>query len=646
MSAQRNVNSSHREPDLSLKPGPGAPPRRVPGGLVEKPADFSGTLRKLLAYLRPERRALAGAAALAVFAVAASVAGPYVLALATNHLVDAIAARATGGTAVIDYEYVRTVLVALVALYLGAAGFGWLQNRMTVNLSQSVVLRMRSDVSDKLDRLPLGYFDKHPVGQTLARTTVDIDLVSSNLQQIVSQVLTAVVTLVGIAVMMLVISPVLAGVALLIIPLTVGATALIAPRSQKYFAQQQKSLGTVNGIIEENFAGHVVVRAFGREQQSIDTFSAENDQVYDSAWRAQFISGLVMPAAMFIGNLGYVIVVVVAAILSASGGIRVGHILAFIQYLQQFNQPLMTVAQISAIIQGTVAAAERVFTLLGEEEESDPYSSTDQRTLAPERPCAADALGKPCSGHVVVRNVDFSYDAAVPMIQDLSFEAMPGQMVAIVGPTGAGKTTLVNLLMRFYDIQAGTIEIDGVDISTLSRDAVRAQFGMVLQDTWLYAATIRENIAYGSDGATDEDVVRAAQIALADRFIRTLPDGYDTVLTEDAGNLSAGQRQLITIARAVLADAPIMILDEATSSVDTRTERLIQEAMRRLMQGRTSFVIAHRLSTIRDADLIIVMEDGRVVESGSHDDLIAKCGFYAELYQAQFRDGEIMCDIA
>lgn len=605
--------------------GMGGPPSaRAMANPVEKAADFKGTTKRLIKEMRPERKLTIIALICAFFSVVAAVAGPKVMSLATNKVAQGVMAKIKGvGT--FDFTYIGKIILILIGMYIASAIFNWGQQRSTVNLTQSLVKRLRTKVSNKLDTLPLSYFDQYTYGEILSKITIDIDLISSNLQQVLSQLLTSALTIIGIVIMMFSISWVLAIVALLAIPATVLVTSRLAPHSQKYFGKQQAKLGDINGLVEENFGAHAIVKAFSQEKRSLAEFDQYNTELYGVAYKAQFIASVMMPLVNFISNIEYVVVVVVAALLSAAGKLMIGDILAFIQYVQQFNQPLSQTAQIANVIQGTIAAAERVFELLDEKEQS-PESAQARATLARDQ----------VSGHIIGSHIAFSYSADKPLITDLSFEAKPGQTVAIVGPTGAGKTTIVNLLMRFYEINGGAITLDGTPISEISRSALRSQFGMVLQDTWLFSGTIRENIAYGRLDASDEEIERAAKIALADHFIRTLPNGYDTVLTEDATNISMGQRQLLTIARAVLADAPILILDEATSSVDTRTERLIQEAMNRLMKGRTNFVIAHRLSTIRDADLILVMNHGSVVESGTHDELLAQNGFYAKLYNSQF----------
>jgi len=534
-----------------------------------------------------------------------------------------------------DYHYIGEICLIMVTLSLGYAVLMGFQQRITVRITQELVRRLRRQVSEKLDRLPLKFFDSQTHGEILSKLTIDIDLMSTNLQNVMSQSMNSALMLIGILIMMFTVNWLLALVSCIVVPLALLATAVIAPRAQRYFGRQQNQLGELNGQIEENYGGHNIIKAFNREQISIDRFKSTNDIVYSSAWKAQFLSSLLWPIIIFANNLQYVVIVVIAAILTRPqvfflganiGGMTIGGIAAFIMYLQQFQQPMQQMAQIANVIQSSMAAAERVFILLDEEEE------------APD-PAEAPVVEKP-KGAVKVSKINFDYDPTVPLIRDWNMTTRPGKMVAIVGPTGAGKTTIVNLLMRFYEVNSGTISVDGIDTSIMKRADVRKLFGMVLQDTWLYSGTIRENIAYGKDDATEEEIIQAADTALADHFIRTLPHGYDTEIQEDAGNLSAGQRQLLTIARAVLADAPILILDEATSSVDTRTEQLIQAAMERLMHGRTSFVIAHRLSTIRNADQILVMNHGRIVESGNHDKLLAKGGFYADLYNSQFAGDE------
>jgi ATP-binding cassette subfamily B protein len=530
------------------------------------------------------------------------------------------AIRATGGK--FDYAGIGAILWWLLALYLMAAGFTFATQWIMSAVAQRTVYDLRRTVNQKLGRLPLSYFDKHPHGDVLSRVTNDVDTISGTLQQSLTQAITSVVQLIGFIVMMLSISWLLTLIVLATLPLYVVATMAIAKQSQKHFAAQQKELGAISGHIEEMYTGHVIVKAFGRERESIKTFDAINERLAQAGRQANFISGVMWPVMSFISNLGYVMISVFGGIWITGGRLSLGDIVAFIQYSRSFTQPIMQTAQIANIIQSTVACAERVFEVLDEAEESpEPIKS-----LLPRLP----------KGQVRIENLAFRYTEGTPLIESLSLDVKPGHTIAIVGPTGAGKTTLVNLLMRFYEIRGGSIKVDGVAHTDMARADLRSLFGMVLQDTWLFNGSIRDNIAYGKDGATEAEILRAAQAAHADHFIRTLPEGYDTVLNEEATNISQGQKQLLTIARAILANPAILILDEATSSVDTRTEVLIQKAMRSLMEGRTSFVIAHRLSTIRDAETILVMDKGSIVEQGTHQQLLAKNGFYAELYNAQF----------
>lgn len=620
---ERHKPGSPRAP----RPRPGGGPMGGPmgGGFglpAEKAKNFKGTLKRLLGYLKPHRSALIAVLAMAILSTAFTILSPKIMGQATTKLFEGVMARMNGAPgAAIDFAYIGNIVAVLIGLYAFSSVFSYIQQYIMAGVAQKTVYDMRRDVNDKLSRLPLGYFDARPHGETLSRITNDVDNISNTMQQSLMQLVTSVVTIVGVVVMMLTISPLLTLICLVTLPLSAVVTAMIAKRSQGYFVGQQRSLGELNGHVEEMYAGHRIVKAFGHEARSIEKFEDMNGRLYEMGWRAQFVSGVMMPLMSLIGNIGYVFICVVGGILVAGQRIAIGDVQAFIQYARQFSMPITQAANIANIIQSTVASAERVFELLDETEETDGAAAA-----VPDRP----------QGAVSFRHVRFGYSPEAPLMDDLNLEVKPGQTVAIVGPTGAGKTTLVNLLMRFYEIQGGRIAIDGRDIRELERGELRSLFGMVLQDTWLFNGTIRDNIAYGREQASEEEIVRAAAAAHADHFIRTLPDGYDTVLNEEASNLSQGQKQLLTIARAVLADPSILILDEATSSVDTRTEIQIQDAMSRLMEGRTSFVIAHRLSTIRNADLILVMNKGRVIEQGTHAELLDAGGFYAELYRSQF----------
>lgn len=605
---------------MGLGRGPMGPRMGMP---VERPKDFRGTLKRLGRYLRPHSFQLIVAFAMAVASTVFSIVSPKIMGKATTKLFEGLIRKHMGVPgAAVDFDYISRILLTLAGLYAASALFSYLQQFIMAGVSQKIVYDMRSDVSDKLTRLPLRYFDSHTHGEILSRVTNDVDNVATTLQQSLTQLITAVITMVGVVIMMLTISPLLTLILMVTLPLSAIVTKGIVARSQKYFAAQQRALGELNGHVEEMYSGHRIVKAFGREREAIERFEVLNEKLYDASWKAQSVSGIIMPLMNFINNIGYVLVCVAGGILVTKRRIEIGDVQAFIQYSRQFTQPIVQTANISNILQSTVASAERVFELLDEIEE------------VPDRADAA-VIEAP-RGEVRFENVRFSYKPDTSLIEDLNIDVKPGQTVAIVGPTGAGKTTLVNLLMRFYDVDGGRITIDGVDIRDLRRKDLRSLLGMVLQDTWLFSGTIRDNIAYGREGATFEEVVRAARAAHADHFIRALPQGYDTVLNEEASNISQGQRQLLTIARAILADPVILILDEATSNVDTRTEVQIRRAMAELMKGRTSFVIAHRLSTIRDADLILVMNDGRIVEKGTHQELLAKGGFYAELYNSQF----------
>jgi ATP-binding cassette subfamily B protein len=622
---------------------------------AEKSMTFGPSARRLLGWLRPERARALCVLALALVSVTLAVLGPRVLGHATNVIFAGVlgkrlpsdadlsqvvaAARARGDSnyadllarmhvtpgAGIDFGQLSHVLLLALALYLGAGVLSWLQGYLLNDVVQNTVLRLRAEVENKIHRLPLPYFDKQPRGELLSRVTNDIDNISTTLQQTLSQLLTSLLTVVGVVTMMFLISPLLALIALVTIPVSMVVTKRIAKRSQKQFIAQWRHTGALNGQIEEAFTGHQLVKVFGRQREIEESFARKNEELFQASFGAQFVSGLIMPAMMFIGNLNYVAIAVVGGLRVATGSMSLGDVQAFIQYSRQFTQPLTQVASMANLLQSGVASAERVFDLLDAPEQSaDPTS--------PPQPAQRQ-------GRVEFDHVSFRYEPDSPLIEDLSLVAEPGQTIAIVGPTGAGKTTLVNLIMRFYELDAGRITLDGVDITAMRRDELRSQVGMVLQDTWLFGGTIRDNLRYGRPEATPEQIQAAAEATFVDRFVRGLPDGYDTVIDEETSNLSSGQKQLITIARAFLVDPSLLILDEATSSVDTRTELLVQHAMAALRSNRTSFVIAHRLSTIRDADLILVMDDGRIVEQGRHAELLATHGAYYELYNAQFAAG-------
>lgn len=606
-------------------PGPGRPGHGHGGpriGMpVEKARDFKGTLRRLIGYLKPHKYSLMFVFAAAVLSTVFSIVSPKILGKATTALFEGFMVPGAG----IDYDYILQILVVLGGLYLVSSLFAYIQQYIMAGVAQRTVYDLRKQVNAKLARLPLKYFDSRTNGEILSRAVNDVDNISSTMQQSLTQLITSVVTFVGVIVMMLTISPLLTLIVFLTLPLSFLVTKSVAKRSQTYFKDQQKSLGELNGHVEEMYTGHQIIRAFGHEDKSVEKFEEINGKLYEAGWKAQFISGIIMPLMSFISNIGYVLVSVIGGVLVTRRAIEIGDIQAFIQYSRQFAQPITQLANIANVIQSTMASAERVFELLDEEEEV---------------PEAVDAISISAPrGDVQFSNVWFGYKEDAPLIKNMNIDVKSGQTVAIVGPTGAGKTTLINLLMRFYELNDGQITIDGVDITKLKRGHLRGMFGMVLQDTWLFNGTIKENIGYGRAGATDEEIVAAAKAAHADHFIRTLPDGYDTVLNEEASNISQGQKQLLTIARAILSDPAILILDEATSSVDTRTEVYIQKAMNELMKGRTSFVIAHRLSTIRDADTILVMNEGNVIEQGNHQELLEQGGFYADLYNSQFTGG-------
>jgi len=613
-------------PTATRRPMAGGPAGRgFPGmqGPVSKADDFKTSAKRLVGRMQPERVNLILVVVLGVISVGFSVAGPKILGHATDIIFDGIIARYRGVPgAGIDFSALATVLQWVLGLYLISSIFGWLQGRLLNTVVQRIVYELREDVEAKLHRLPLRYFDGQPRGELLSRVTNDIDNISTTMQQTLSQLLTSVLTVIGVLTMMFTISPLLALIALAVIPISVVITGQIGKRSQKLFVAQWKHTGALNAHIEESFTGHQLVKVFGRQKESEEEFRSRNEELYTASSGAQFVSGLIMPSMMFLSNLSYVVIAVVGGLRITSGTMSLGEVTAFIQYSRQFTQPLTQVASMANLMQSGVASAERVFEMLdAEEQEPDPADATLPATRR---------------GKVEFEDVSFSYRPEQPLIENLSLVAEPGQTVAIVGPTGAGKTTLVNLILRFYELDAGRITLDGVDITALKREDLRSQVGMVLQDTWLFGGTIRDNIAYGKPGATEEEIIAAAQATYVDRFVRTLPDGYDTVIDEEASNVSAGEKQLLTIARAFLASPSLLILDEATSSVDTRTESLVQHAMAALRSSRTSFVIAHRLSTIRDADLILVMESGRIVEQGNHEQLLEQRGAYHRLYSAQF----------
>lgn len=587
----------------------------------EKPQDLKGSLGKLLSVLAEHRLAIVVVLVFAVASTVFSIVGPKVLSEATTALFEGMAAK-IAGTGGIDFSLVANILIATLALYAFSALCSFIQGWIMTRVVQDTCFKLRRRISEKINRLPVAYFEKTSTGDVLSRITNDVDTLGQNLNQSIIQLITSAVTVVGIVVMMLSIDLVMTLVSLVVIPVSLLLVSVVVKASQRYFRAQQQKLGAINARVEETFSGHAVVRAFGREQQTIEEFRRTNEELREAAWKSQFLSGLMMPVMNFVGNLGYVAVALVGALFALQGRITVGDIQAFIQYVKNFTQPMSQLAQISSVLQQMAAAAERVFDFLDAEEEIDE----------PARISAAEV-----AGDVEFDHVSFGYDPEKPVITDFSAVVSEGQTVALVGPTGAGKTTMVKLLMRFYDVTGGSIRIGGHDVREFDRDDLRSMVGMVLQDTWLFKGSIRENIRYGRLDATDEEVEAAAKAAFADHFIRTLPGGYDMEINEDASNISQGQRQLLTIARAILADRRMLVLDEATSSVDTRTEVLIQRAMDRLMEGRTSFVIAHRLSTIRNADLILVLQHGDIVESGTHEELLAHGGFYADLYNSQFK---------
>ncbi len=585
-------------------------------GSGEKAASFGPSLRRLLGHLRPEILIVYAVIVMVILGTIANAVGPAILGRATDIIFNGVVRNGTG----IDFSALGSVLLLALGCYLVAGLFTWSSGLLINGVVQRSVYRMREQVSSKINRMPLKYFDNQPRGELLSRVTNDVDNVAQSLQQTLSQVLTNIFMLLGVLVMMFVLSPILAVVSLVTIPVALGLTMVIGKRSQKLFAKVWKSTGELNSQIEEAYTGHDLVKVFGRQREVMTTFRAKNQELYESAFGAQFISGIIMPVMFFVGNLNYVVIAVIGGLQVASGTLGLGSVQAFIQYSRMFTQPITQLASMANLLQSGVASAERVFEVLDAEEE----------------PVEVNGTLPAVTGRVAFEHVTFSYTPEKPLINDLSLVAEPGSTVAIVGPTGAGKTTLVNLVLRFYDLQGGRITLDGVDIASVPRRTLRQEIGMVLQDTWLFGGTIRDNIAYGREGATEDQILAAAKATYVDRFVHSLPDGYDTLVNEEASNLSTGEKQLITIARAFLSEPSILILDEATSSVDTRTELLVQRAMAKLRSDRTSFVIAHRLSTIRDADVILVMEDGAIVEQGTHDALLAAKGSYYRLYQTQF----------
>ena len=598
-----------------------SPEDRMMGG--EKAQDFGGTIVKLAKFMAQYKAPLIAAFVFAIASVAFNIAGPKVLSQATTELFNGIVAK-VAGTGGIDFDAIARILCATLALYLTSAACNFVQGWMMTSVSQRTCYGLRRALDEKINRMPVGYFERTSTGDVLSRITNDVDTLGQSLNQGVTQLITSVTTIIGVVVMMLTINPLMTGITVLILPVSLVLIMIVVKISQKHFRAQQATLGQINGQIEETFSGHVVVKAFGREKATEGQFNEINEKLYNSAWKSQFLSGLMMPVMNFVGNLGYVGVALSGSILAAQGAITVGDIQAFIQYVKNFTQPITQLSQVGNVLQQMAAAAERIFEFL-EEDELEPETSKAAIAALP-----AD---------VEFDHVHFGYDPATPIIKDFSAKVSQGQTVALVGPTGAGKTTMVKLLMRFYDVDSGAIRIGGHDVRDFAREDVRSQFGMVLQDTWLFNGTVRDNIAYGKLDVTDEEIESAARAAFVHHFITTLPQGYDTVIDEDATNISQGQRQLLTIARAILANRRMLILDEATSSVDTRTEERIQRAMDNLMEGRTSFVIAHRLSTIKNADLILVLSHGDIVEQGSHEELLAQGGFYADLYNSQFSKG-------
>jgi ATP-binding cassette subfamily B multidrug efflux pump len=629
MMMRRGTTSSDRAPARGPMRGRGPMGHGGPMAMMkgDKARDFKGTMVKLIEYLGSYKTAIAIVMLFAVGSTIFNIAGPKILGKATTKLFEGVMEQIAGTGTGIDFDYIGKIILTTLALYLTSSIFGYIQGWIMSGISMDITYRFRKDIAGKMNRMPFKYFDGTTQGEVLSRITNDVDTVSQTFNQSLSQIISSVVSVIGVLVMMLTISWQMTLIALLVIPISMVIIALIVSQSQKYFKQQQDYLGHVNGHVEEMFGGHLVMKAFNGEAKSIEQFDGLNDTLYSSAWKSQFLSGLMMPIMGFVGNLGYVAIAILGGYLATQNAITVGDIQAFIQYVRSFTQPITQIANISNILQQTAAAAERVFEFLDEEEEIPEVDNPVQMEKV--------------VGHVVFQNVQFGYSPDKIVIKDFSADIKPGQKIALVGPTGAGKTTIVKLLMRFYDVNNGAILVDGHNIKDFRREELRCMFGMVLQDTWLYNDTILENIRYGRPNANDEEVIASAKAAYVDHFVRTLPEGYNLVLNEEATNVSQGQKQLLTIARAIVTNPSMLILDEATSSVDTRTEVLIQEAMDTLMQNRTSFIIAHRLSTIRNADWILVMDEGDIVEQGKHEELLERNGFYSELYNSQFEHAPI-----
>lgn len=618
-----NMNKDHK----TFKPRRRGPMGGHMGGMMagEKARDFRGSFKKLLAYIGKYKFAIFIVMAFAAASTVFNVMGPKIMGKATTELAEGLM-RKIGGTGGIDFDRILHILLLTLSLYVISSLFTFAQGWIMSGVTQKICYRMRKEIAEKINRMPMKYFESRTYGEVLSRITNDVDTLGMGLNQSVTQIITSTATIIGVIVMMLSISPLMTLIALIILPVSALLMSVVVKHSQKHFRTQQKYLGEINGQVEETFAGHLVIKAFNKEEETIDTFNQTNDILYSSAWKSQFLSGLMHPLMMFVGNMGYAGVAISGGLLAIKGTIGIGDIQAFIQYVKNFTQPLQQIAQVINQVQSMTAASERVFEFLSEEEEEQTVENPVELTEP--------------KGAVQFTHVHFGYDPSKIIINDFNADVKPGQKIAIVGPTGAGKTTIVKLLMRFYDVESGSIKLDGHDIRAFNRHNLRDYFGMVLQDTWLFKGTIMENIRYGRLEATDEEVIAAAKAAHADHFIRTLPGGYEMELNEDASNVSQGQKQLLTIARAILADNRVLILDEATSSVDTRTEERIQKAMDNLMAGRTSFIIAHRLSTIKNADLILVMKDGDIIEQGNHEELLKVGGFYADLYNSQFADTE------